>query len=404
MRSRPRRIGRRTNRPRLKKKLDGEIHESREKEIPAIVAAREEIEAAIVERTVTENTPEEREKRKLRAEKETSIGNAIFQRLSGRDAFDGPLGEYVSACGVKANEIPIAYFEREPRELRAVTPGPALADQTAQAVTSVQPSIEYAFNPRQAESLGVEIRPVPVGESHFVTVSTPPPAEAKEKSGALPATAGALTLTTRKPVRIGGQIEVQVEDEALFGSLTSDLDRALSSALSDKLDDQILTADGAGANLSSLLNQADNVSVASAVETFATAVSRYAALIDGVHAVDWGSIRAIIGVDVFKLYSGLITTGTDVSAFDYLKSRLGSLAVSKRVPAKASHGQKGIVTLMGKGDPIVVPIWSGMSLRIDDDVTQAAKGVRVVTLHLLCGSPFIPHGTSQVKEIHPKIN
>ena len=382
--------------------LDQQISECREKEIPAIKAAADEAEASIVERNA--NDPENRERRELRSK--VSMGKFIAQRLGGRDAWDGECAEYAAAFpGVKSNEIPVSYFEREVRrELRAVTPGPTLTGQTAQAVSTVQPTVEYAFNPMAAASLGVELRQVPPGESHHVVVTTAPPAEPKAKSAALPKTAGALTLTTRKPVRIGGQVEVQVEDEALFESLTENLDRALASSLSDKLDDQILTATGAAPQLDSLINQADDVAVASAVETFPTGVSRYAALIDGVHATEWASVRALIGVDTFALYSSLITTGTDVSLFDYLKARLGSLMVSKRVPAKASSAQKGIVTLMGKMEPIVVPLWNGMSMRIDDDVTQAAKGVRVVTLFLLAGSPFIPYGTAQVVETHPKLS
>ena len=381
-------------------KLDGEIRESREKELPAIVAAREEIEAAIIERT--ENTPENRELRELRSK--VSLGRYIAQRLGGRDAFDGAEGDYSLAHKVAPNQIPTDIFRREVRrEQRAVTPSPALADQTAQAVTSVQPTIEFAFSPKQAASLGVELRPVPPGESHFVAVTTAPTSDVKAKSEALPATAGALTLSTRKPVRIGGSIEVEAESQALFPSLTDDLDRALASSLSSKLDQAILTADGVAPNLSSLIHQADDVAIASAVETFATGVSRFAALVDGLHAVDWGSIRSIIGVETFSLYSGLLASGTDVSLFDYLKARLGSLSVSKRVPALASKGQRGIATRMGSGDAIVVPIWNSMSLRIDDDVTKAAKGIRVVTLHLLCSSPFIPHGTAQVVEVHPKI-
>ena len=380
--------------------LDGKIKEVRGKEMVANEAATKEAEAAIVERS--ESTPENRALRELRSK--VSLGKYIAQRLGGRDAFDGAEGEYSSAHKVAPNEIPTDYFRREVRrEHRAVTPAPALADQTAQAVTSVQPTIEFAFSPKQAESLGVELRPVPAGESHFVTVSTAPTSEVKAKSVALPATAGALTLTTRKPVRIGGQIEVEAEAQALFPSLTDDLDRALASSLSSKLDQAILTADGVAPNLSSLLHQATDVGVASAVETFSTGVSRFAALVDGLHAVDWGSIRSIIGVDTFSLYSGLITAGTDTSLFDYLKSRLGSLSVSKRVPALASKGQKGIATRMGRGDAIVVPIWNSMSLRIDDDVTKAATGIRIVTLHLLTGSPFVPHGTAQVVEVHPKI-
>ena len=235
-------------------------------------------------------------------------------------------------------------------------------------------------------------------------MTTAPPAEPKAKSAALPKTAGALSLVTRKPVRIGGQVEVQVEDEAIFPSLTDDLDRALASSLADELDDQILTGSGSSPQLDSLINQADDVAVAAATETFQSGVSRYAGLIEGVHAADWASVRALIGVDTFKLYSSLITSGTDVSLFDYLKARLGSLMVSKRVPAKSGNGQKSIVSLMGKMEPIAVPLWNGMSMRIDDDATQASKGVRIVTLFLLCGSPFVPYGVDQVKEVHPKVS
>lgn len=381
--------------------LDQQIRESREKEIPAIKAATDEAEAAVIERT--SNTSENRERRQLRSK--VSMGRFIAQRLGGRDAWDGAEGEYVAACGVRSNEIPTEYFAKEVRrESRAVTPAPTLTGQTAQAVSSVQPTVEYAFNPQAAASLGVELRPVAPGEGHFVTVTTAPPAEPKAKSAALPKTAGALTLTTRKPVRIGGQIEVQIEDEAIFPSLTDDLDRALASSLSDKLDDQILTANGTAPNLDSIVNQATNVGVASAVETFQSGVSRYGALVDGVHATDWADIRALIGVDTFSLYSSLLTTGTDVSLFDYLKSRLGSLLVSKRVPATASNGQKGIVSLMGKMEPIVIPLWASMSMRIDDDVTQISKGIRIVTLHLLTSSPFVPYGVDQVKEVHPKVS
>ena len=381
--------------------LDKKIVEVREAVLKANDDAQAEAEAAVVERQ--SNAPENRERRELRSK--VSLGRFIAQRLGGRDAFDGAEGEYAAACKVKPNEVPVEYFEREVRrEVRAVTPGPTLASQTAQAVSTTTPTVEYAFNPMAAASLGVTLRQTPPGESHHVTVTTAPPAEPKAKSAALPTTAGALSLTTRKPVRIGGQIEVQVEDEALFPSLTDDLDRALASSLSDKLENQILTANGTSPNLSSLVHQAADVSVASAVETFQSGVSRWGALVEGVHATDWMDIRALIGVDTFALYSSLITTGTDTSLHDYLKSRVGSLMVSKRVPAVASSGQKAIVTLMAKGQPIVVDLWGGMSMRIDDDVTKVNLGVRVVTLYLLAGAPFLPYGQDQVKELNPKLS
>ena len=134
-------------------KIDGEIREFRERELVGIVAAREEIEAAIIERT--ENTPENRERRKLRAGDGVSVGKAIGQRLGGTDAFTGALGEYISSCGVKPSEFPLDYWTEE-REHRALTAAPTKASQTLQGETMTQPTVVYRLRlralPRWASS------------------------------------------------------------------------------------------------------------------------------------------------------------------------------------------------------------------------------------------------------------
>ena len=90
-----------------------------------------------------------------------------------------------------------------------------------------------------------------------------------------------------------------------------------------------------------------------------------------------------------------------MSLFDYLAGKLALLRVSTRVPAAANSGQKGIAVLGAQGQPITVPVWKGVEF-IVDPYSQAAKGQRVITAVTLVGSPFIPYGTSQVVEIHPK--
>ena len=111
--------------------LDGKIEEVRGKEMVANVAATEEAERSIVERT--SNTPENREVRALRARPDVTLGEAIGQRLGGTEAFTGALGEYVSLCEVKPSEFPLDYFKREAREHRALTSSPTKASQTLQA-------------------------------------------------------------------------------------------------------------------------------------------------------------------------------------------------------------------------------------------------------------------------------
>ena len=149
---------------------------------------------------------------------------------------------------MQANEIPVAMFERE---VRAITDAPSKSSSNSRGgeQSTVQPAVGYAFDPIAAASLGVELRPVESGAAHFVTVTTPVPADAKAKSGALPSTAAVLALLSRKPVRIGGSFEIAAEDEALYPALGDDLDIAASAAVADELDDQIITGNGSVSKL-----------------------------------------------------------------------------------------------------------------------------------------------------------
>ena len=140
-------------------------------------------------------------------------------------------------------------------------------------------------------------------------------------------------------------------------------------------------------------------------ETFGTAIERLAGVVDGTHANGFGDIRALIGVATFALYAAIFANSNkgDISAYDHLKSKLGMLRVSTRVPAVASNGQKAIAVLTAQGQPITVPIWKGLEL-IVDPYSNAAKGQRVVTAIMLVGSPFVPYGAAQVIEVHPKLS
>ena len=381
-------------------KIDGEIREFRERELVGIVAAREEIEAAIIERT--ENTPENRERRKLRAGDGVSVGKAIGQRLGGTDAFTGALGEYISSCGVKPSEFPLDYWTEE-REHRALTAAPTKASQTLQGETMTQPTVVYRFAPQSATALGVELRPAAPGASHHVVVTTPVPGSAKAKGAALTNTAAVLTLSARTPKRLGAQFEVAVEDEALYGSLGTDLDREASNAVDNVLDVNIING-GGGAELDGLFGVATDVSAEGTKATFPSGLALFAALVDSRFATGWQDIRAIVGSDTFSLFASLMASGSDTSLYDYLAARLGSgLMVSARVPAKNAMAQK-VLAVRTANAPITVDIWgNSMGIRIDDPYSAAGSGKRIVTLSLLVGSPFVPHGTDQVLELHPKI-
>ena len=379
-------------------KLDRELRELEPQFREALKAVEAEQSAAVVEVNATEG-PEAREKRELRSK--VSFGGFITQRFNGHDAWTSEYAEFASAVGATPNEIPTALFERE---VRALTDAPSKTSQTVEAVSTVSPAIEYAFNPVAAASLGVVLRPVGPGESHHVTVTTPPPSSAKSKGDALANTAAVLSLEPRKPVRLGSQFEVAVEDLALYPALDSDLDRNAAAAIADRTDIEILSGSGTSPHLTGLFSTATDVAVDGTLETFESGVKRFGGLVDGLHAQAWSDVRAIIGSDTFTAYVGTLADSTSVNLYDYLKERLGSLMVSNRVPPTSSDGQKVLATLMGRGEPIIINVWPSMPMRIDDDLSAAGSGKRIITLYTLVSDPFIPYGAAQVKELHPKIS
>ena len=263
----------------------------------------------------------------------------------------------------------------------------------------------YAFARTDSAALGIAFPMVAPGESHHVALTTAPPAGPKAKDAAADSTAAAFSLTKRVPKRVTGQFQVRIEDLALLPSMSNDLAAAISARLADSLDAQVIGGSGSGANLSGLIHQSTDVGVASDTETFTSAIARFAGMVDGKHAHDFGGIMALVGVATFKKLASVFANSDkgDLSAFDVLKAKLGGLRVSTRLPAVASMGQKAIGVLGAQGQPIVVPVWTGLEL-ITDPYTDAAKGGRRITAVMLVGSPFLPFGVSQVIQVHPKLS
>ena len=373
--------------------LMGELRNS-EGQLQASIAA----EAAESAKAVTEPTEssESRERRELRSR--ARVSDFLTSALTGRPV-TGASGEYADAVGVPGF-MPLDLLDGPEPEERAVTPGP-----DSGTVTATRPTVPFAFSRTDAAALGIAFPMAAPGEAHFPALTVAPPAGPKAADGAAAQTAAAFTLTKREPKRITGQFLIRLEDLALLESMEEDLRRGIASAMANSLDAQVIGGDGSGANLDGLFNQATNVAVDGTKETFGTAIERLAGVVDGTHANGFGDIRALIGVATFALYAAIFANSNkgDISAYDHLTSKLGMLRVSTRVPAVASNGQKAIAVLGAQGQPITVPVWTGVEL-IVDPYTQAAKGQRVVTAISLVGSPFIPYGAAQVIEVHPKLS
>ena len=358
-----------------------------------------EIRAAILaepdpQETITKTGDSEtRERLELRSK----TGLADYLRAAaGGSAVSGAAAEYAASLGVPTvGHIPMEIFARSAPEERAITPAPAVKG-------ALQPILPYLFERSAAASLGIAMPSVPAGQAgqvQIAKVGTAPPADTLAKDGTAPATAAAVSLVNQSPVRIAGSFEVRVEDLAVMPTLEAALSEAMQGSLSNELDEQ--TFNGAAGELNGLLTQSTDVAAASSVETFATGIARFAALVDGRHAYDLGDLRAVIGSKTFALYAGILSG--DVSLFDYLSMHLGSIRVSDRVPAVASSAQKGIVVLSASSTPPKIHVWDAMQI-VRDPYSGAGVGKVTLTATALVSPLFIPHGTSQAIEVHPKLS
>ena len=339
--------------------------------------------------------PETRERLEIRSK----TGLADFLRAAaGGTSVTGAAAEYAAACKVPdVGHVPMALFGRTTPtvETRAITPGPAVKG-------ALQPIVPYLFE-RSAAATLIEMPSVPAGQIQIAKVGTAPPADTLAPDGTAPATAAAVSLVSQAPVRIAGQFEVRVEDLQVMPSLESALSEAMQGSLSNELDEQ--TFNGASGELNGLFTQATDVAAASGVETYTTGIARFAALVDGRHAYTLSDLRAVIGSATFALYAGTFANANkgDVSLFDYLTQALGSIRVSDRVPAVASTAQKGIVVLSSSSTPPKIHVWDALQI-VRDPYSGAGVGKVTITATALVSPLYLPHGTSQAIEVHPKLS
>ena len=353
----------------------------------ALAAAAAEDDSA---RTVQTTDSEGRARLELRSK--TGLAD-FLKAAAGGAAVTGAAAEYAASLGVSSlNRLPLDIFRDGRPETRAVTGGPDVAGP-------VESAVPYIFQRSAAESLGIQMPTHGPGQAQIPRVTTPPPADTLGQDAAAPSSAAVIALDTQAPKRIAGQFELNVEDLAVYPELENVLGESIRGALSNELDNEVFNGNAAGLN--GLFLQAGNESVASAVETFATGIGRFAELVDGLHAYALSDLRCVVGPSTYAKYMGLISDGVPLG--DYLETKLGSFRVSNRMPAITNKGQKGIVTLNAGPSPIRIYVWSALEI-VRDPFSNAGSGKITLTATALVSEVYVPFSVAQVKEINPKLN
>ena len=123
-----------------------------------------------------------------------------------------------------------------------------------------------------------------------------------------------------------------------------------------------------------------DATAATAVVSYENFIGTLAGGVDGKAASAIGQVRALLGVDTYKLASSKISTNGDLSAVDYAASRAGGIFVSANMPAKSGALQTGILCKTGAPGSVASVFFGSAGELLNDPWTLSNKGERRLTL------------------------
>ncbi len=370
-----------------------------ERQIRAATIALEEEERETETRTTESPDAEQRERVELRSK--ARITEFLTARMQGR-LVSGAEAELCAAAGVSPPRFPLELWDvppeqhRDDRETRAVTPAPGTVG------INLDPIRPAVFANSIAPKLGIQMPRVMSGTYATGTITTSQSAEAKEKSSAIAATAGAITVTTATPKRVSARLELTLEDIAAIGqeNFESILRENLSFVLSDALDDQAINGNGTAPNLRGIFQALTDPANPSNVVNFDGYVSAFAGGIDGLWANKVKEIGIVAGVDTYQLSARTFRDESgadlgDITFASYAEMNYAGWWTNERMPAAASNIQQAILYRMGRSmmggsgamRTAVCPHWNEVS--IDDIYSGSARGERYFTMHVLLGDVIL---------------
>ena len=255
---------------------------------------------------------EQRERIELRSK--ARLGTFIRAALTGK-MVTGAEAELQAAAGVDG--IPLELWDvprpeqRNGAEHRAVTPAPGTVG------VNLDPIRPAVFAPSIADKLMIDMPRVASGTYATGTISSTAgsvlTADAVAKSAEVPQTAGAITVGTASPKRVGASLGLTLEDIAAIGTANfeSVLRQNVSLVLSDELDDQMINGTGANDDLVGILERLTNPAAPAAnVETWTRFLAIQSGGIEGLWATELEHISMVVGVDTYRL-SAATFQGTD---------------------------------------------------------------------------------------------
>lgn len=335
----------------------------------------------------------------------TNLGAFFDEVLTGKQV-DGADHEYRQAIlgdGAQASRVPLAMLDDGPptvspdgMEHRAVTPVAASA-VTAGTQASIAARI---FSRTVAGRLGIPMPTVPVGEAGYPYLSSGTTVSMQAKSGEQAAVAGTFAGSSLKPVRLTGAYEFRIEDTYELRGLDAALRADLRMALSDAMDDQILTGNGTSPNVTGIMSELTAPSDPGSVDTATTFREKFTSNVDGIYSYGLSDLRCVLGTHAYQFADKVYrTTNVADSAYWGIQREVAEIFVSSRMPAATSNISQILIHKTAyPGLTGVAPMWNSIEL-IVDPYTLATKGERRITAIMLWNFKLVREAAFEIEKV-----
>ena len=280
--------------------------------------------------------------------------------------------------------VPIGEQRGEQREDTAIT-APATGNPINQAEI-----LSRVFARSATAFMRVAMPSVGVGQPSFPVFATGTDASMAAKGAAVDAEAATFEANILSPKRLSAAYLFSLEDTAVTRGLEAALRADLGSAMSDAMDVQVLTGDGAGANVPGFLGgHADGLVVPADISGGAGNNTDYAGYrllvterVDGKYANAAGDVRLLVSPTTYQHADTIYRANeTEETALEAVMRLAGGFQISANLPATADKNDV-VLACRGMAPAAQAPVWEGIRL-IRDEITGAAKGqVRITAIAL----------------------
>ena len=374
----------------------GELTDEQRSEIDTLSVEYADVEsqkrAAIIAGDTPEDTPEPTDG----GDAETREIDGLIQRSEIRNYLTAAAqGNHVQGAerelrqAILGDDIDETYMPIDillPLETRA----DASTDVASAIQHSQQNIIGRIFAETSGAYMGVQRPSVPVGETHYYTLTGGATADVRSDGVAKDAEAATFADKSVAPVRATARYLFGVETTARIRGFEEALRADIRAVLGDKLDALALNGQAAVSSTSpvveGIINQLTDPTNPTAEAEWDDYYGLYAARVDGKTSMDGSNVRLLVNPATYKHAVAL-----QIETSGELLRRVlpdGRFRASANMPDAAS----GIATLLSyTATPrtgFVQPVWRGISL-IRDVYSNAAEGQVALTAIMLTGAAMV---------------